>query len=62
MSSIVGIAQGMGKQTVAEFVTDADVLETVRRLGVDHAQGYHVGRPVSVPEFLAALGDLPAAG
>ena len=59
MSSIVGIAQGMGKQTVAEFVTDAEVLETVRRLGVDHAQGYHVGRPVCVAEFLAGQGDVP---
>ena len=43
--AIVDVARGHGKQTVAEFVEDGATLELLRRLGVDRAQGYHVGRP-----------------
>ncbi len=43
--SIVGIAHTLGKQTIAEGVESARVLKTLRRLGVDYAQGYHLGRP-----------------
>lgn len=39
------------RHTCAEFVHSAEVLETVRRLGVDYAQGFHIGRPVpALPE------------
>lgn len=46
VEAIVRIAQGLGKQTIAEFVESAETLEIVRELGVDMAQGFHVGRPV----------------
>ena len=59
LRSIVGIAQGLGKQTVAEFVTDADVLEVVRGEGVDLAQGFEIGRPVPQSDFVAAWLDSP---
>jgi EAL domain-containing protein (putative c-di-GMP-specific phosphodiesterase class I) len=35
----------MGQQTIAEFVGDRRTLELLRELGVDYAQGFHVGRP-----------------
>lgn len=35
----------MGKQTIAEFVENDAILEAVREIGVDYAQGYGVGRP-----------------
>ncbi len=47
--SLVTIARELGKRTVAEFVEDAEVLECLRGLGVDFAQGYHVGRPAPLP-------------
>lgn len=53
--SIVAIAHDLGKQTVAEFVADAEVLEIVRAKGVDLAQGYHIGRPVPYEEFVDNL-------
>ena len=52
LASIVGIAHDLGKQTVAEFVSELGVLEVVRQLGVDHAQGYLVGEPVPYDEFV----------
>ncbi len=43
--AIVTIAKGMGKQTIAEFVTDQSTCDLLTEEGVDHAQGFHLGRP-----------------
>ena len=45
VGAIVGIARGMGKKTIAEFVADAETALLLAKSGVDYAQGYHVGRP-----------------
>jgi diguanylate cyclase (GGDEF)-like protein/PAS domain S-box-containing protein len=50
VEAIVGIAKGMGKKTVAEFVTDQDMIDRLRRSGVDYAQGFHVGVPRPIDE------------
>jgi EAL domain-containing protein (putative c-di-GMP-specific phosphodiesterase class I) len=55
VQAIVGIAQGMGKKTVAEFVGDADTTRLLRESGVDYAQGYHVGPPRPVTEVNSPL-------
>ena len=47
--SIVGIAHTLGKHTIAEGVESASVHKTLRQLGVDYAQGYHLGRPRPLP-------------
>lgn len=39
------IGKVMGKQTIAEFVENDAILDAVREIGVDYAQGYGVGRP-----------------
>ncbi|WP_160287832.1 EAL domain-containing protein [Pseudomonas knackmussii] len=39
------IGHVMGKRTVAEFVESAEILEVLREIGIDYAQGYHLGRP-----------------
>ena len=51
VEAIVQVARGLGKHTIAEFVTDADAVGRMRDLGVDFAQGYHVGRPFPVSEL-----------
>jgi PAS domain S-box-containing protein len=43
--AIVGLARGFGLQTIAEGVEDQDTLDLLRGFGVDHAQGFHLGRP-----------------
>ncbi len=45
VKALVGLVHAMGQQTVAEFVGDRRTLELLRELGVDYAQGFHVGRP-----------------
>lgn len=52
VGAIVGIAKGMGKKTIAEFVTDDDTTRLLVASGVDYAQGYHVGRPQPVRDVL----------
>ncbi len=42
---IVTVAQGLGKETIAEYVEDSETVAVLRQLGVDHAQGYQIGRP-----------------
>lgn len=39
------VGQVMGIRTVAEFVENADILERLRELGVNYAQGFGVHRP-----------------
>ena len=48
--AMVGIARGMGKTTVAEFVADKETARLVRDIGVDHAQGYYIGKPRPISE------------
>lgn len=53
LRSVVGIARDLGKRTIAEFVSDQEILDVVRAEGVDQAQGYLVGAPVPFDEFVA---------
>lgn len=45
VKSIVDVARGLGKKTVAEFVENAETLEVLKRFGVDMVQGYHMDKP-----------------
>jgi EAL domain-containing protein (putative c-di-GMP-specific phosphodiesterase class I) len=45
VKALAQVARALGKETVAEFVGDLATIELLRMLGVDHAQGYAVGRP-----------------
>ena len=56
VKSLARIATELGKQTVAEFVEDAETLELVRRYGVDFAQGFHIGVPEPVVRLARAHG------
>ncbi len=49
--SINEIGHMMGKHTIAEFVEDRKVLDILKRVGVDYAQGYEIGRPQPLSEF-----------
>ena len=51
IDAIVGIAQGLGKETIAEFVEDEATLEMLREAGVDYAQGFHISEPFPVQQL-----------
>jgi EAL domain-containing protein (putative c-di-GMP-specific phosphodiesterase class I)/CHASE1-domain containing sensor protein len=52
--AIVKLAQGMGTRTIAEFVGDEKTFATVAALGIDYAQGFHLGKPAPVESLLGS--------
>jgi EAL domain-containing protein (putative c-di-GMP-specific phosphodiesterase class I) len=54
VQALVGVARGMGKQTIAEYVGDEPTIDLLRRYGVDYAQGFELGRPRCPAETFAA--------
>jgi diguanylate cyclase (GGDEF)-like protein/PAS domain S-box-containing protein len=51
VKSINEIGHVMGKQTIAEFVENQEILDELNKIGVDYAQGYHLGRPEPLSEL-----------
>ncbi len=51
VSAIAEIARVMGIETVAEYVQSEDILMAVGEIGVDWAQGYHVGEPIRLRDL-----------
>jgi PAS domain S-box-containing protein len=51
VQAIIGVARQFEIKTIAEGVEDQATLEELRRMGVDYAQGYEIGRPVPLAEL-----------
>jgi EAL domain-containing protein (putative c-di-GMP-specific phosphodiesterase class I) len=56
VEAIVHMARALGADVVVEGIETEAMLEALRRLGCDYAQGWHVGRPQTLEELLAAIG------
>jgi EAL domain-containing protein (putative c-di-GMP-specific phosphodiesterase class I) len=52
VSSIIGMAHGLGVEVVAEGVEDLETVEFLKTLGCDMGQGFHFARPVPAADFL----------
>ncbi len=50
--AIADIATGFGKQTIAEFVEQEDLLPILKSYGITYGQGYHLGRPGKITELI----------
>jgi EAL domain-containing protein (putative c-di-GMP-specific phosphodiesterase class I) len=48
----------MGKNTVAEFVESDEILDALREIGVDYAQGYAIGRPSPFENMYPLIADV----
>ncbi|BAU49033.1 diguanylate cyclase [Sulfurifustis variabilis] len=59
VESINQLGHVMGIETIAEYVEHPGVLERLRAMGVDFAQGNVICRPVPLDEALQATLDLP---
>jgi diguanylate cyclase (GGDEF)-like protein/PAS domain S-box-containing protein len=51
VAAINQVGHTMGIQTVAEYAETEAVVEQLRKLGVDYAQGYGIGRPQPIEKF-----------
>ncbi len=45
VEAINSLGQVIGLKTIAEFVRNADIIEELRKIGVDYIQGYEIGKP-----------------
>ncbi|HTP46147.1 MAG TPA: EAL domain-containing protein [Casimicrobiaceae bacterium] len=52
VEAIHSIGRVMGKQTIAESVETEEILELLRALGVDYAQGFGIARPAPFERML----------
>ena len=57
VATLVALARGLGITTVAEGVEDRTTLELLTALGVDQAQGHHLGRPGALDTVLGVTID-----
>ena len=48
--SIITLAQQLNVKTVAEYVEDDEIVQTLMSIGVDYMQGFHIGKPS--PDFI----------
>lgn len=53
VKSINDVGHVMGKQIIAEFVEDEQILDKLREIGVDFAQGYHIAMPSPILELFS---------
>lgn len=45
VAAVTDMGHALGLEVTAEFVENAQTLDMLKNMGVDHAQGYHIGRP-----------------
>ncbi len=50
VDTIAGYAKRTGIKTVAEFVSKESIYNKIHELGIDYAQGYYFGKPISYIE------------
>lgn len=55
VASTIQLAHALGQEIVAEGVEDLTTLRTLQNLGCDIAQGYLLGHPVKIEEFLRGI-------
>jgi EAL domain-containing protein (putative c-di-GMP-specific phosphodiesterase class I) len=55
VKSINDIGHFLGKQTIAEYVADEEILRLVAEIGVDYAQGYAISKPTLLDDLLKPL-------
>jgi EAL domain-containing protein (putative c-di-GMP-specific phosphodiesterase class I) len=55
VETINRIGKVMGKETIAEFVENGDIMHVLQQLGVDYVQGYGVSKPLPLEDWLNTI-------
>jgi diguanylate cyclase (GGDEF)-like protein len=58
VKSIHDIGKIMGKKTVAEWVDCQEIVDSLKKIGVDYAQGYHFSKPQPFDNILSTRAQL----
>ena len=54
VETIVELAHKLGVETIAEFVSSEEILNIIKEIGIDYAQGFHMGKPEAIENVLSA--------
>lgn len=52
VKSITEMGHFLNKKIIAEYVSDGEIMEVVKDIGVDYVQGYHLGKPCFIEELM----------
>ena len=52
VKSLASMTEAFGMKTIAEFVENQETLDLLQTLGVTHGQGFHIGKPKPLNEYL----------
>ncbi|MFK5914862.1 MAG: EAL domain-containing protein [Woeseiaceae bacterium] len=52
VESIYNISKKMGIKTTAEYVENEEILNCIKEIGIDYAQGYHIAKPKPIKTLL----------
>ena len=55
VQSTVGLAHSLDRKVVAEGVENREILDALMEIGCDIAQGYIIGRPMSIESLTKRL-------
>lgn len=55
VKSITEMGHFLNKKIIAEYVSDQEIMEVVRDIGVDYVQGYYLGKPRFIEDLAVAL-------
>ena len=57
VKSMHDVARSLGMKTVAEYVESREILECLREIGIDYAQGYAIHKPCRIDELLCLVAE-----
>jgi diguanylate cyclase (GGDEF)-like protein len=52
VETIVELARKLNVLTIAEFVSSGEILAVVKEIGVDYAQGFYLGKPLDIDNYV----------
>lgn len=55
VNSTINLGHNLDLKVVTEGIETQSALKTVQAMGCDYAQGYHIGKPMPLPAFIAYL-------
>ena len=54
VETIVELAHRLKIETIAEYVSSKEILDIIKEIGIDYAQGFYIGKPERIEDLLSA--------
>ncbi|MEN8302615.1 MAG: bifunctional diguanylate cyclase/phosphodiesterase [Campylobacterota bacterium] len=54
VETIVELAHRLNIETIAEYVSSKEILDIIKEVGIDYAQGFYIGKPERIEDLLSA--------